>query len=81
MHENLLRKHLAFVNRRNVVLLRDNTRPHSARNTQEKILYGLFVPSYFYLFPSPQNALKDKKCSQEDQVKIFVESFLSLKPV
>ena len=37
------------------------------------------APNVFHLFPYLQNALNDKKRSQEDQVKTFVEKFLSLK--
>ena len=36
--------------------------------------------SCFNLFSSLQNALNNKKSSQEDQMKTFVENFLSLKP-
>ena len=38
VHKNLLRKCLALVNKKNIVLLSDNARPHSARIIQEKIL-------------------------------------------
>ena len=80
MHENILRKCPTLVNRRNVP--HDNARPHSARITLEKILdFGWsvlfnppyspdFMPSDFHLFHSLQNALNDRKFSQ-DQVKIL----------
>ena len=38
------------------------------------------VPSDFQLFLFQQNAQNDKKFSQEDQMKIFVENILSLRP-
>ena len=81
-----------LVKRRNVMLLHDNTKPPSARMTQEKILnldwsvlphpsYLLDIaPSDFHFFYSLQNVLNDKRFSQEDQVKRFVENFLSSKP-
>ena len=83
VHENHLRKHSSLIKRRNVVLLFDYVRSHSARITQEKILdLGWFVlkhpqyspdlaPSDFHLFCSQQNALNDKTFSQEEQVKIY----------
>ena len=36
--------------------------------------------SDFHLFCSLQNALNDKKFSQEDEVKTFVENIFNLKP-
>ena len=44
VHENLQRKRLALVNRRNDVLFYDNARPRFARITQEKHRFkaGLF---------------------------------------
>ena len=93
VHENLRKclRHV-LVNRRNVELLHDNTRLHSVIIKREKILdFGLsflLYPSYspdlatsdFHLFRSLQNTLNDKKCSQKDQVKTFVENFLCSKP-
>ena len=38
------------------------------------------APSNFQFFISLQNAVNEKKSSQEDQVKPFVENFFSLKP-
>ena len=38
------------------------------------------APSDFHFFRSLQNVLKNKKFSQEEQVKTFVENFLSSKP-
>ena len=70
------------------MLVHDNAKPHSARITWEKILdlgwsvlthlaYSLdLAPIDFHLFHSQQNALNDKKFSQ-DQVKTFVENFLN----
>ena len=37
IHQSLLKKHPALVNRKNVVLLHDNARPHAARVTYEHV--------------------------------------------
>ena len=53
---------------------------------QEKILdlgwsHPPYSPRNFYVFPLLQNAQnKKKKFPQEDQVKMFAENFLNLKP-
>ena len=66
-------------------------RPHSTRIIQEKILdldwsvlphqpyTPAFVLSDFHLLRFLQIALNNKKFSQEDQVKMLVENFLSSK--
>ena len=81
-----LREQPTLINWRNFVLIPDKTRPHSAGITQEKILdfnWSVLLhpaylpntePSNFHLFLSQQNALNDKKISQKDQVKMFVEN-------
>ena len=38
------------------------------------------TPRHFHLFCSLQNALNNKKCSWEDQVKIFEKNLLNSKP-
>ena len=90
VYENLI-KRPTLVNRRNAVLLYDNTKPHSSRITQEKILdFGwslLLHPPYslelatsdFRLFLSLQNALNGKRFSQ-DHANVFIENILSWKP-
>ena len=39
------------------------------------------TPSDFHLFHSLQNVLNEKRFFLEDQVKMFLENFLSSKPV
>ena len=87
LQENL-KKDPSLVNRWNIVLPEDNSKPHSARITQEKIfdlgwsvqLRQPYSPdlasSDFDLFPSQQNALNDKKV-QENQVETFQENLSS----
>ena len=94
-HENIWRKRTTLVNTRNIVLLLDNRKPNSVRITQEKknklnldwsvLTYPPYStdlsPSDFHLFRSLQNILNDKKYSQEDQMKTFVQNILSSKAV
>ena len=82
LHGNLLREHCTLVNRKNVVFLQINAKPHSTRITQEKILdfsihhiHKTFSTSDFHFFPSLQNAQNVKKFFQ---VKTFMENFLVL---
>ena len=91
MHEDL-RKCPTLINRGKVKILHNNTRPHSVRITKEKklnldwsvLLHPPYLPDLapndFHLFHFQQNALNNKKFSQEDQVEMFVENFLSSKP-
>ena len=70
VHENLLRKHQTLFNRRNIVLLHENARSHSARIMQEKnigfwmicstpsIIYTRLCIKYFSSF------LFSTKCSE-----------------
>ena len=90
VHENLLRKCFALIWRGNIVLLHDNTKPHSVRIKQEKILdlswsvllhppyLPDFLPSDFHVFCSLQNAMNDQKFFQENQVRMFVGKLLEL---
>ena len=92
VHQSLLEKRPALVNRKNVVLLHDNARPHTARVTQENVLelgcsvlphppYSPdLVPSDYHLFRSLQNSLMGTNFSNEDQVREFVENFFTSKP-
>ncbi|GFV62528.1 histone-lysine N-methyltransferase SETMAR [Trichonephila clavipes] len=90
--QQLQRVRPALVNRKNVILLHDNTRPHTAKVTQEKIIeLGWSVlphPSYFldlsptdyHLFCSLQKFLKGKPFSSEEQITQAVENFSQSKP-
>ena len=92
VHQSLLEKRPALVNRKNVVLLHDNARPHTARVTQEKNLeLGWSVlshppyspdlaPSDYQLFRSLQNSLMGTNFSNEDQAREFFENLFTSKP-
>ncbi|CAK9809291.1 Histone-lysine N-methyltransferase SETMAR [Anthophora quadrimaculata] len=92
VEERLHEKHPALVNRKNVILLHDNVRPHTARVTQEKILeLGWSVlpqplyspdlaPTDYHLFCSLQNFLNGKTFNSEEQVSQAVENFFQSKP-
>ena len=91
VHQSLLEKRPALVNRKNVVLLHNNARPHTARVTQGNFLeLGRSVlphppyspdlaPSNYHLFRSLQNSLMGTNFSNEDQVREFFENFFTSK--
>ena len=89
---SLLKKCPTLVDRKNVVLLHGNARPHTARVTQKIFLeLGWFVlphppysphlvPCHYHLYRSMQNSLMGTNFSNEDQVREFVENFFTSKP-
>ena len=90
VHENQW-KCPTLVNRKNVMLLNDNKTTFSKNCMGKSIWFWLVCstlstifpdlsPSNFHLFHSLQNALNDKKSSQEDQGQTFWEN-LNSKPV
>ena len=92
VHQSLLKKRPALVNRKNVVLLHDNARPHAARVTLEKVLelgwpvlphppYSPdLAPTDYHLFRSLQISLMETNFCNEDQVQEFVKNFFTSKP-
>lgn len=93
VQEKLLEKRPALVNRKNVILLHDNARPHTARVTQEKILelgwsvlphppYSPdFAPTDYHLFCSLQNFLNGKTFTSDQGVNEAVLEFFQSKPI
>ena len=86
VHENLLRKCLTLINRRNIVLLYDNAKPHSARITQEKnIKWSVLphppnlpdvAPSDFHLFFFSTKCFKWQKMFSRRSGKNICRKFL-----
>ena len=83
VHQSLLEKRPALVNRKYVVLLHDNARPHTATVTQENIVLSHppyspdLAPSDYHLFRSLQNSLMGTNFFNEDQFREFVEIFFT----
>ena len=83
---------LSLLNRRGVILLHDNTKPHIAKLIQENIMglgYAVLPrPPYspnlalsdFHVFRSMQHYLSNKKYEIEDQLKIDLDQFFASKP-
>ncbi|XP_014609810.1 PREDICTED: histone-lysine N-methyltransferase SETMAR-like [Polistes canadensis] len=92
VQEKLNEKRPALVNRKNIILLHDNVRSHTAKVTQEKILeLGWSVlphppyspdlaPTNYHLFSSLKNFLNGKTFKSEEQVNQAVENFFQSKP-
>jgi len=88
----LLKKYPALVNRRRVLLLHDNARPHVSKVTQNKIKdlgwevlphppYSPDIaPTDYHLFRSLQHYLTNKRYANEDDVKYDIQIFFDQKP-
>lgn len=91
MNEKLKVKRPDLVNRKGVILLHDNARPHKAVVTREKIAHLNFevlnhppyspdlAPSDFYLFRSLEHTLRGKKFNNVKEVENFLNSYFSSK--
>ena len=92
LHDELVKKRPALVNRKGVILLHDNARPHVAKITQKKILeLGWSVlphppyspdiaPSDFHLFLSLQNNLGGMRFKNDNEVESELIKFFSSCP-
>ncbi|KAF2349976.1 hypothetical protein FHG87_019270 [Trinorchestia longiramus] len=89
--ENLRNRRPALVNRKTVILLHDNARPHAAKVTQENILQLVWsvqphppyfpdlAPTDFHLFRSLENGLQGRKFTEDNQVKENIQGFFESK--
>lgn len=90
LNEELLKKRSAIAsNRRKVILLHDNTRPHVAQVVKETLkdigwevlphpAYSPdLAPSDYHLFRSMQNALEDTQFKTYGEVRKWVDSFIA----
>lgn len=92
LKKQIERKRPALANRKGVVFLQDNARPHVSLTTRQKFLelgwellphppYSPDIaPSDFHLFRSLQNSLNGKKFSSLDDIKNHLEIFFAGKP-
>ena len=87
VQENLLKKQPALANRKQVLFLQDNARPHVAKMTLAKIaelnweimLHPPYSPDHsptdFHLFLSLDNHMKNMTFNIEDDLKTEVHNF------
>lgn len=91
MQAALIEKHPATVNRKGILLLHDNARPHIAKLTLDKInklswevlphppYSPDLAPSDFYLFRALQQFIKEKKYENIEDIKNDISSFFQSK--
>jgi histone-lysine N-methyltransferase SETMAR len=91
LHQALIEKRPALVNRKGVILQHDNARPHTARITQQKIRdLGWEVlphppyspdtaPSDYHLFRSLEHFLSGKTFRNIDEIKTAISDFFASK--
>ena len=91
LHECLIKKRPALVNRKKIFFLHDNAKPHTSKNVKKTIKdlgwQILQHPTYspdlsptdFYLFRHLQKSLLEKKFIKEDDVKNHIKSFFESK--
>lgn len=92
MNEKLKTKRPLLVEKKEILLLHDNARPHKATMSRQKISelnYEVLkhppyspdlAPSDFYLFRSLEHSLRDKKFKNVNEVENFLNSHFSSKP-
>ncbi|CAK9820322.1 Histone-lysine N-methyltransferase SETMAR [Anthophora plagiata] len=91
VQEKLEEKRPALVNRKGVMLLHDNARPHTARIAEEKIpdlkwsvlLHPPYSPDLVltdnYLFRFLQSSLSGKKFNNNNEVREYIDTFIACK--
>jgi histone-lysine N-methyltransferase SETMAR len=91
VHQKLLESYTALVNRKGVLLLHDNARPHIALSTRQKLKevgweilphppYSPDIsPSDYHLFLSMSNFLRNKRYSIDTELKTDIQSFFDSK--
>lgn len=91
LNEALSQKRPALVNRKGVILLHDNARPHSAKDTQEHLKQmGWEVlphppyspdlaPSDYHLFRSLEHHIRNKTYRNQDAIENDFNSFINQK--
>lgn len=89
---SLIESHPALVNRKGVILLHDNARPHVAKMVHEKIVQlgweVLAHPAYspdlaptdYHLFRALQNHLHGKSYEKDDDIQNDIQHFFDSKP-
>ena len=91
LKKKLLKKRPALFNRKQIILLHDNEKPHISSTTQETLKDLNFevlphppyspdiAPSDYYLFKHLQFSLTDKKFNNDEDVKNHVFQFFNSK--
>lgn len=91
VHQKLLETCPSLINRKGVLLLHDNARPHTAIKTRTKLIevgwevlphppYSPDIsPSDYYLFLSMSNFLANKRFDKDDDIKMAIEHFFASK--
>lgn len=91
LNDALQQKRPELINRKGVVFLQDNARPHTSLVTRQKLLQLEWdtmphppyspdlAPSDYYLFRSLQNFLDDKSFTSNEEVKNHHDQFFASK--
>lgn len=89
MHQKLKAMYPALINRKGPIILHDNARPHTAKQTQDKLMYLNYEilphppyspdlsPTDFHFFKHLQNSLNGKTFRNEEVLKTEFERFIA----